>query len=221
MASIHAALLLSLLSVAAGSRLRRVNASLLPFDCYLDKGEDYEGLVERTQSGRACMNWVDQGDFSSSTKGIGNHHYCRNPTAKHDKPWCFTKDPEKEWELCDVPKCPKDDADPEPFVAPDGAKSEGKKPCEYEPPEPEPIVFKEDRACTDSKGDKVWLISNKKTKVDDAKGCMEHCQTMPGGKYYTFFKKEDDDGNNCGCYRECVLVPTDLTIGQPTAYKMK
>merc|ERR1719487_2038255 len=21
-----------------------------------------------------------------------------------------------------------------------------------------------------------------------------------------FFKKEDDDGKNCGCYRECILV---------------
>ena len=32
-------------------------------------------------------------------------NYCRNPDKKSTGPWCYTTDPDKTWESCDVPKC--------------------------------------------------------------------------------------------------------------------
>merc|ERR1719162_906324 len=70
------------------------------------------------------MNWIKQGTISSTTEGIGNHNYCRNPdTATKDKPWCFTVDPSVPWEYCEVPECSADAVAPQPWVAPAGAKS--------------------------------------------------------------------------------------------------
>jgi hypothetical protein len=41
---------------------------------------------------------------SSSSIGIGEHNYCRDPD-REGKPWCYTMDPEKRWEFCGVPQC--------------------------------------------------------------------------------------------------------------------
>merc|ERR1712179_482006 len=41
------------------------------------------------------------GNFSS----IGDHNYCRNPDNEDEGPWCYTTDPNKRWEFCDVPLC--------------------------------------------------------------------------------------------------------------------
>merc|ERR1719335_1427911 len=76
-----------------------------PFDCYKGKGEDYVGLVNLGESGRNCMNWLDQGKYKSTTKGIGGHNYCRNPNGDKERPWCYTVDPDQKWEFCEVPKC--------------------------------------------------------------------------------------------------------------------
>jgi len=38
--------------------------------------------------------------------GVGEHNYCRNPDPVFkSKVWCYTTDPNKEWEYCDVPTC--------------------------------------------------------------------------------------------------------------------
>lgn len=33
-------------------------------------------------------------------------NYCRNPDGE-PRPWCFTTDPNKRWEFCDIPRCSK------------------------------------------------------------------------------------------------------------------
>uniref|UniRef100_A0A8D2JJR7 Kringle domain-containing protein n=1 Tax=Sciurus vulgaris TaxID=55149 RepID=A0A8D2JJR7_SCIVU len=33
-------------------------------------------------------------------------NYCRNPDGE-PRPWCFTTDPNKRWELCNIPRCSK------------------------------------------------------------------------------------------------------------------
>merc|ERR1719424_2235350 len=103
---------------------KRNEAELDPFDCYKGKGEDYVGLVNMGESGRNCMNWIDQGEYKSTTKGIGGHNYCRNPEGSKEKPWCFTIDPQKEWEYCVVPECKDSDLkERKPYEAPEGSKS--------------------------------------------------------------------------------------------------
>jgi len=195
-----------------------------PFDCYSKKGEDYIGLRSASMSGRKCDNWIDQGKYGATVKGIGNHNYCRNPEGSKDKPWCFTVDPSKEWDYCEIPTCEEKGPDPEAWEAPKGSKSEdasAEGPCEYVPPkDPGFKEFKADRSCMDNRGDTWWLVDRKKTNQKDEEGCLEKCQQMPGAGYFTFFGNEDDDGNNCGCYRECVLVEKDLTINKPTAFRI-
>merc|ERR550537_1069366 len=140
-----------------------------PFDCYTDKGADYIGLMKSSNSGRACSNWLDQGKYGPTTAGIGNHNYCRNPNGDKDKPWCYVKDPNKDWEYCEVPVCKAVGKAPKPWKAPKGSKSddaEAEGPCEYTPPEKPPYeTYEEDRACMDSRGPKVWLIGSKKYEV--------------------------------------------------------
>merc|ERR1719174_2208722 len=91
-------------------------AQLSGFDtgCYdeSDKGKGYRGLVTATASGRTCQVWTKDKPHTISTEpstsnGLGNHNYCRNPDGSEDKPWCYTMDPspEHEKETCEVPMC--------------------------------------------------------------------------------------------------------------------
>jgi len=198
----------------------------LPFDCFIGKGQDYVGLKSRGSTGRVCKNWRDEGTESMATPGIGNHNYCRNPGGSKEKPWCYTVDPAVEWELCSVSECPAEGAVPEPYEAPEGSKldenGDPMKPCEYEPPNsPGFVEWKVGRACEDSKGSTNWLISAKKHNAADAAGCKQECVALAGSEYFTFSGTADADGNNCGCYRECVLVGEDLTINAPNTYRLK
>merc|ERR1719236_17324 len=66
-----------------------------------------------TTSGRTCQNWLKDAPHTitigpSTSKGIGNHNYCRNPDGSEEKPWCYTMDPSPDHakETCDVPVCP-------------------------------------------------------------------------------------------------------------------
>merc|ERR1719261_886855 len=198
---------------AASLRKQQQKAALDPFDCYTEDGKDYVGLQDMSMSGRKCANWMDKAEdagIAPTTKGIGNHNYCRNPDGSSSKPWCFTIDPAKE--------CKDEGKPPEKWIAPAGSKSTD-EPCTYEVPKKEPKVWKEGTACTDKKGDTWWLIGMKKTEASDAAGCMETCGMVAGTEYYTYFSTADDDGNNCGCYRNCIPVPEDLTINGPTTYR--
>jgi hypothetical protein len=201
---------------------KKSQMQLDPFDCYTEDGKDYVGLQDMSMSGRKCANWMDKSEDSgiaTTTKGMGNHNYCRNPDASMDKPWCFTIDPAKDKEECSVPKCKDGGEPPEKWIAPAGSKSTD-EPCTYEVPEKEPRVWKEGVACTDRKGDKQWLIGLKMYEGADPKACMEKCEQVAGTEYYTHFSTANDDGKNCGCYRECIPRPEDLTINGPTTFRV-
>jgi len=222
-----AKVLAGIVILAEGASLRRTaqKGAPLPFDCYVEKGEKYEVLKDTVASGRRCKNWLEvEGEpYGPTTLGIGNHHYCRNPTASKDKPWCYTVDPAVEWEYCAVSECKASATDPEPFVAPEGAKSadaEAAGPCE--PPandHPGFEVKEAGRSCMANRGDTWWLIGHKLHTVADAAECSSTCKTVPGTELFTLFGAPGEDGN-CGCYRECILTADDLTVHDPTVYKL-
>eukprot|EP00929_Paragymnodinium_shiwhaense_P008572 TRINITY_DN112529_c0_g1_i1.p1 TRINITY_DN112529_c0_g1~~TRINITY_DN112529_c0_g1_i1.p1 ORF type:complete len:238 (-),score=18.24 TRINITY_DN112529_c0_g1_i1:162-875(-) len=199
------------------------NASFA-FDCYTGNGEDYRGLHDFATSGRRCQNWLNVPDsqFGPTTDGIGNHQYCRNPSGTKARPWCYTVDPNVEWEFCEVPECDNEHRKPEPWVSPEGAKSpeaEAAGPCKYTPPAtPKFVEYRSGRACMDNRGSTWWLITNKHTTAADPETCRGNCAVLPGSAFFTFFAGVSED--NCGCYRQCILVDEALTINQPTIFKM-
>jgi hypothetical protein len=83
--------------------------------CYVpEKAKAYRGLQDSTKSGRKCQNWTavkphagagESGKTASSDAGLGNHSYCRAPSADFPAPWCYTLDPAMEKEECSIPEC--------------------------------------------------------------------------------------------------------------------
>ena len=107
------------------------------------KGRSYRGMVSSTASGRACQKWTEakpwpkaaevkaerdrvSKDITKWGNGIGNHNYCRNPDSSMDQPWCYTQDPVKEKELCEIPKCLKNPRDMEKEANPLARKVEAR-----------------------------------------------------------------------------------------------
>jgi len=74
---------------------------------------DYRGDIAVTKSGRTCQRWDSQTPFAHRTTRTkfpdANliENYCRNPNpnGKPGGAWCYTTDPNKRWEYCDVPRC--------------------------------------------------------------------------------------------------------------------
>ncbi|CAK8681517.1 unnamed protein product [Clavelina lepadiformis] len=76
-----------------------------------DSGANYRGWISKTESGLTCQAWSSQEPHrhtitseSNPTAGLINN-YCRNPNSR-DKPWCYTTDPNIEWQYCKIPVCP-------------------------------------------------------------------------------------------------------------------
>ncbi|XP_051711119.2 plasminogen [Oryctolagus cuniculus] len=79
-------------------------------ECMHCSGENYEGKISKTMSGIECQAWDSQSPHAHGyipskfpNKNL-KKNYCRNPDGE-PRPWCFTMDPKKRWELCDIPRC--------------------------------------------------------------------------------------------------------------------
>ena len=66
---------------------------------------NYTGTASITSSGRQCQMWSSSTPHSHQYTDVGHHNYCRNPNGADGGVWCFTTDPDKEWEYCAVPSC--------------------------------------------------------------------------------------------------------------------
>lgn len=77
-------------------------------------GKLYLGQRNLTWTGLECQRWDSQSpnqhrwnkaeDFPDETL-YDAANYCRNPDTKSGGPWCYTTNPNKTWEYCDVPFC--------------------------------------------------------------------------------------------------------------------
>ena len=76
-------------------------------------GNGYRGTVNKSASGRACMNWKDAENYIISASLIVNdvsqaENYCRRfPFTEWNGPSCVTIDDDNmaRLERCDVPYC--------------------------------------------------------------------------------------------------------------------
>lgn len=66
-------------------------------------GERYWGTVNVTINNRSCQRWDTTSPHNHSFIDL-EENYCRNPDQE-PRPWCYTTDPSRRWELCDVPLC--------------------------------------------------------------------------------------------------------------------
>merc|ERR1719396_265533 len=71
---------------------------------------DYRGTISTTASGLECQRW-DTKDPHTHNRTPQNfpdsdlsENYCRNPDGE-PATWCYTTDPNKRWDYCDVPVC--------------------------------------------------------------------------------------------------------------------
>ncbi|XP_053325850.1 hepatocyte growth factor-like protein isoform X2 [Spea bombifrons] len=80
--------------------------------CLSCNGEDYRGSVDRTESGRECQRWDLQSPHMHPYRPekypdkFLDDNYCRNPDSS-ERPWCYTTDPDVEWEYCKITPCKK------------------------------------------------------------------------------------------------------------------
>ena len=88
----------------------------LPEDnCFIGHTTRYKGTVSVTESGRTCQEWSAQTPHRHTglnylpehfIEGFLPSNYCRSPPGDPEsRPWCYTTDPGKRWEHCDVRKC--------------------------------------------------------------------------------------------------------------------
>ena len=80
-------------------------------DCYNGSSSSYMGHVNQTKSGLQCQRWDSNYPHKSYfnhvlnfVDGVVPENYCRSPDNL--EPWCYTTDPSKRWEYCNVTKCP-------------------------------------------------------------------------------------------------------------------
>ncbi|XP_069118941.1 plasminogen-like [Argopecten irradians] len=83
-----------------------VNVSCSVKDCYNGTALTYEGRVSCTQTGFPCQRW--DSDYPHSHEILAGRSDLENWCQIEDasRPWCFTTDPEVQWEYCTVPECP-------------------------------------------------------------------------------------------------------------------
>ena len=79
--------------------------SLKNIDCLTSpNGKLYAGPLNVTRNGNECQRWDSQSPNEHKYGGTGDHNFCRNP-SQGDTVWCYTTNPDKRWEYCDVRPC--------------------------------------------------------------------------------------------------------------------
>uniref|UniRef100_A0A3Q1G8B6 Hepatocyte growth factor a n=1 Tax=Acanthochromis polyacanthus TaxID=80966 RepID=A0A3Q1G8B6_9TELE len=85
--------------------------------CMTCNGEDYQGKMDHTESGKECQRWDSvrphKHHFQPKYRDKDlKDNYCRNPDNRL-RPWCYTMDPKTPWEYCNITVCsdPSEDAD--------------------------------------------------------------------------------------------------------------
>ena len=74
--------------------------------CMPTDGTPYLGNVNTTKSGLACQMWSVDTPQDHNYNDVGDHNYCRKLSGLNlPSPFCYTTDPEKRWEYCDVTLC--------------------------------------------------------------------------------------------------------------------
>ena len=86
--------------------IKRSAKSVEDRGCIPTDGTAYSGNVNTTESGLTCEIWSESVDADYDYTDVGEHNFCRSPDD-NDKVWCYTTDPGKLWEFCDVPICPR------------------------------------------------------------------------------------------------------------------
>uniref|UniRef100_A0A8C5PUH9 Plasminogen n=1 Tax=Leptobrachium leishanense TaxID=445787 RepID=A0A8C5PUH9_9ANUR len=88
-------------------------------ECMHCSGENYRGKVSKTESGVECQEWDKQSPHThgyipsnAPEKNLIKNH-CRNPDGE-PRPWCFTTNPNKRWEFCNIPRCTSQPPPPSP-----------------------------------------------------------------------------------------------------------
>ena len=71
----------------------------IPTDTYT-----YTGNASKTENGFTCQKWSADSHHNHTYNGIGEHNYCGNPVGP--RLFCYTTDPTKRFDYCDVPHCP-------------------------------------------------------------------------------------------------------------------
>ena len=76
---------------------------------YSPNGVDFLGYINRTRSGKVCLNWYDFDDISLPYESkLDGDNYCRMASSasmqeeRFNHPWCYTVEGP---ELCDIPYC--------------------------------------------------------------------------------------------------------------------
>ncbi|KAG8438275.1 hypothetical protein GDO86_008821 [Hymenochirus boettgeri] len=91
--------------------------------CTVGNGRTYRGDIRVTKSGKECQYWASnyphRTTFNPSTHPTENliENYCRNPSNISTGPWCYTMDPEKQWEECVISLCGTNKTTVEPVVS--------------------------------------------------------------------------------------------------------
>ncbi|XP_030063000.1 hepatocyte growth factor-like protein isoform X2 [Microcaecilia unicolor] len=80
-------------------------------DCYHGNGELYNGHVSKTRKGITCQKWSEQLPHKPHISPVTHpnadlqENYCRNPDRDSHGPWCYTMDPQTQFDYCAIKPC--------------------------------------------------------------------------------------------------------------------